>query len=1006
MFAFLAATARRLAGLALLVLLTAGVPYALVRYVGWPLPRQVPTWRDIGTALTSPLTDTMLGNAIVCLLWLAWAAFIWSLIAEVAEAAAGIRLPQPAAIAPARGLAALLVAAVTGGVLATAAQAAPTQAAEATGHSVSATAPAAATTVSASAPPPAVADIHMPHTAQAANLARQASTRAGTEESVSTRLAAGHLTLVSSGQTYTCVVKRGDTLSEIAEQWLGDANRWPEIFALNRGTHFRDVGGTLTNPNLIYPGWTLELPDDATPPADAQPRTSPPADPDSTGSEQPAPTQQNRSATAPAVSPSLSPTAQPSAPAATPHATPTTPSPTATSASSPARGDDGVFVPPAATATASPTSGAAGPATPTTAPSPSTERTSATAPPPGVAGDKPSNSAPGWVEITGGAMGAGLATGLIYAVGMVWKRRRHRYRPTPITSPVLRDPDLTPPLAALTRLRQGVRRAAPHLLDRKPDRGPTVREYVTAEVKPALPPSGPSGAELAGVGTLPVTAGLGLDGPAALDAARALLVATLTSGGADDPAAQGRVIIPASTLATLLGVAAVDLDPMQRLTVAPTFAGALTLLEEEIIRRSRVIADQEAATVAALREDWTFGEPLPQLLLIADVPDQSWHTRLATAIRLGKNVDIGTALIGVWPEGTTLTVAADGTTRGGDGEHVAVLDATATTDILTMLAEAHGDAEPPAAAHAAVTTKPARPTQQSGQAPHTEPHNLASPLRSADTRPESATVPTDTPDAAADKRVHARVLGQPAILDADGKPVRGLRAKSLELFVYLVVHRSGANLDDIMEAIWPDVTVSRAADRLSTCVANLRTTIRSVAQTGTEPSDDAPKIEPVINTGGRYHLDPNLLQVDWWTVQDAYARVATAADGNARLAHLRTAIAAIGGGLADGCGYEWIDTDREHARRRLVKIYAHAAGLQSDSDPVAALALYDTARALDPLSDELARRAMRTAARLGDATGVRERLTTLRRELDDVGIDIDPDTEELATSLLRDLANP
>jgi two-component SAPR family response regulator len=254
--------------------------------------------------------------------------------------------------------------------------------------------------------------------------------------------------------------------------------------------------------------------------------------------------------------------------------------------------------------------------------------------------------------------------------------------------------------------------------------------------------------------------------------------------------------------------------------------------------------------------------------------------------------------------------------------------------------------------------------------------------------------------------VYARVLGEPAILTSDGKPVRGLRAKSLELFVYLAVHRSGAALDDIMEALWPDVTFSRAGDRLSTCVANLRTIIRSIAQTDTEPADDAHKVEPVINTGGHYHLDPNLLNVDWWTVQDAYAQVATAADDDARLTHLHTAIAATSGGLADGSDYEWIDTDREHARRRLVKIYAHAAALQAEHDPAAALTLYDTARTLDPLSDELTRRAIRTAARLGDADGVRQRLSALRRELDDAGIDIDPDTEELATSLLRDLANP
>ena len=45
----------------------------------------------------------------------------------------------------------------------------------------------------------------------------------------------------------------GDTLSAIAEQWLSDADRWPEIFTLNRGTHHPNVGGTLTDPDLIYP---------------------------------------------------------------------------------------------------------------------------------------------------------------------------------------------------------------------------------------------------------------------------------------------------------------------------------------------------------------------------------------------------------------------------------------------------------------------------------------------------------------------------------------------------------------------------------------------------------------------------------------------------------------------------------------------------------------------------------------------------------------------------------
>ena len=46
-------------------------------------------------------------------------------------------------------------------------------------------------------------------------------------------------------------VKRGDTLSGIAESKLGDANRWPEIHRLNR-----DV---VPNPNQITPGMELVI---------------------------------------------------------------------------------------------------------------------------------------------------------------------------------------------------------------------------------------------------------------------------------------------------------------------------------------------------------------------------------------------------------------------------------------------------------------------------------------------------------------------------------------------------------------------------------------------------------------------------------------------------------------------------------------------------------------------------------------------------------------------------
>ncbi len=56
----------------------------------------------------------------------------------------------------------------------------------------------------------------------------------------------------------THVVVPGDTLSDIADEHLGGQQDWPEIWAANRGD---DMGGgrTFTDPNLILPGWELDI---------------------------------------------------------------------------------------------------------------------------------------------------------------------------------------------------------------------------------------------------------------------------------------------------------------------------------------------------------------------------------------------------------------------------------------------------------------------------------------------------------------------------------------------------------------------------------------------------------------------------------------------------------------------------------------------------------------------------------------------------------------------------
>ena len=54
-------------------------------------------------------------------------------------------------------------------------------------------------------------------------------------------------------QTYT--VNKGDTLSKIAKEFYGSANRWHEIYDANRDQ--------ISNPDLIQPGWVLKIPTSA-----------------------------------------------------------------------------------------------------------------------------------------------------------------------------------------------------------------------------------------------------------------------------------------------------------------------------------------------------------------------------------------------------------------------------------------------------------------------------------------------------------------------------------------------------------------------------------------------------------------------------------------------------------------------------------------------------------------------------------------------------------------------
>lgn len=216
--------------LATIAILIVGPPLLLAA-AGWPLPDHVPSLAEIWATVTRPPSDRLVLGAVVLLGWMLWAALVRAFAVELwAQVRSGHRTgasPSTRARGPLRWIAAALIAAILSAGPAAAVQA-PAEAHQ---------------TTSAASVDPAIDD----HT--------ETGVHAQTQD--------------DEDDPEIVTVKKGQHLWGIAEEELGDPLRWPEIFELNEGKP-QDVGGTLTDPDLIQPRWELELPPDASSTTDGE----------------------------------------------------------------------------------------------------------------------------------------------------------------------------------------------------------------------------------------------------------------------------------------------------------------------------------------------------------------------------------------------------------------------------------------------------------------------------------------------------------------------------------------------------------------------------------------------------------------------------------------------------------------------------------------------------------------------------------------------------------------
>lgn len=232
---------RAAAALLLLTAIVAGAPVLL-----WSIPSALDLNLPAGgisAALTRPDDGSLLLLALVTLGWVCWAALTMAIAAEIVAILRGIPVPRLPGLAAPQRMAGALIGAV--------ALLAPTTGTSSTLPSVH---PAVSTMATVAASAPAMAAVPGTTIASTRPPAAKQATTADTEHAYA-----------------VITVHRHDTLWGLAERHLGAGERWPEIYRLNRG-HPQPDGRALHDPDWIYPGWQLRLPQTGHQPDDSDTR--------------------------------------------------------------------------------------------------------------------------------------------------------------------------------------------------------------------------------------------------------------------------------------------------------------------------------------------------------------------------------------------------------------------------------------------------------------------------------------------------------------------------------------------------------------------------------------------------------------------------------------------------------------------------------------------------------------------------------------------------------------
>lgn len=924
----LAAMLRAAAGIAGTAAILAGLPYLLVTRIGWPLPHRWMGIHDLGQDLTTrSLNDTAVIDALAVVVWICWAILLLGAVTEIGSLA--LRRPAPSipGLRPGQVLAAALIALI--GISIARTPTAHTQAPESHRPLPQRTAPLTPKPTAESAAPaatPTTPSTTAPVTARAA----------GDEQTARTDAASAPDGAGDGTQTVT--VEAGQSLFSLAQQYTGSGQNWKSLYQLNADRP-EPGGAHLDDPDLVRPGWSIEIPLDHF-----------------TGT------------LAPSTAPdgSITPNTQQSTNAPAPSATPT---PDHTQTATPAPGTDTSAPTAAATATQSPSTG---PSTRAAEPAPTTM---AATTPAHQDADHEVSPAPNHDETHASsalslAEGAGLIAGgvaVLLSGAFVLARRRRERSAGPDTPPVALP---EPPVARAARRHDLAYRHSPGSDETPAGLG-------------AIPVAETESSEI----TLKeFTGGLALTGAGALSAARALIASALAQGGTHRDQHRALVLATDDDLALLTEAPAdsalsLDHPDLERHTSLPEL---LERAEQLALARARALSDLDATDFDRLEADHPDEPATPACLVIA-LAEPEHIGRLEELAASGARLRIVPLVLG--RGGAIPTLALDTAGRPEPGGVVPQeaacyhLSAEAFTDILATLAAAHGDPGPTTGSHFEVlehdpdelfaehdrqeitTSSPASGAEHAvgSQSPAVlgEP-DLAAAETSDATAPDGPKQqdgPNPLPPVAAatartvwtEGVVRVRATGPLEIhaRQADGSWVmleRGLRVGALPLVLALALNPAGISPATV-ESFFPDSPPEEARRHREEAFKTLRRALQEI--TG------LPHGRLLVREGKTYRFNPDLVSVDLWCRDEAGRAAAAETDLAASLALTDQALEHHHGPLAADrllrVEFEWAEQARTQARTAAMSLATAAATRAKEAGELdTAIAYLERAIAIAP----------------------------------------------------------